>query len=266
MKRSINLSAKAPVRLPLLGLVAAAMAFAIPSTGLAVAGFGEGALPDSAASFDLFTPSSVDPELAARVAVKARDRGLRFTPAGAGPVRTDRTVTVAVRIDDETAQAMAIRPDVALTPGIGSGITRIQSSRFDLGKARGYQSFARPKATTARSGTMRTAAGIAMPESIRNLSMPDLAEFAPSRPDTADEPSRLQPRVELEDQRVAGRSPNTLDAMGSQTLDVGGSFRLSRNLDVTAGVRYSQERERLDPVANSVKDSQAVYVGTQIKF
>ncbi len=57
--------------------------------------------------------------------------------------------------------------------------------------------------------------------------------------------------------------------MSAQTVDVGGSFRLSPNLDVTAGVRLSQERDRLDrldPLTNSVKDSQAVYVGTQIRF
>ena len=54
--------------------------------------------------------------------------------------------------------------------------------------------------------------------------------------------------------------------MGSQTVDVGGSFRLSPNLDVRAGVRLSQERERLDPLTNSVQDSQAVYVGTQLRF
>ena len=92
-----------------------------------------------------------------------------------------------------------------------------------------------------------------------------LAIFLIARPQT--EPARrLQPRIELEDREIAGRSPNTLDAVGQQTVGVGGSFRLSPNLNVMAGVRYSQERERLDPLTNSVKDSQAVYVGTQIKF
>jgi long-subunit fatty acid transport protein len=70
----------------------------------------------------------------------------------------------------------------------------------------------------------------------------------------------------LEDRQIAGRSPNTLDSIAQQTVGVGGSFQLSQNLNVMAGVRYSQERERLDPLTNSVKDSQAVYVGTQIKF
>jgi hypothetical protein len=31
-------------------------------------------------------------------------------------------------------------------------------------------------------------------------------------------------------------------------------------------VRISQERDRLDPLTNSIQDSQAVYVGTQLKF
>ena len=100
----------------------------------------------------------------------------------------------------------------------------------------------------------------------RSLSAPDLAQFKPSAPIAADKPSRLQPRIELEDREIAGRSPNTLDSVAQQTVGLGGSFRLSQNLNVMAGVRYSQERERLDPLTNSVKDSQAVYVGTQIKY
>ncbi|MGB3808316.1 MAG: hypothetical protein WA936_14030 [Erythrobacter sp.] len=265
-----DLLAKAPLRLPALGL-AAAIAIAVPSAGLAVAGFGQGDVPLAGSAFDLFTPASVDPELAARVAAKARDRGLRFTPSGTGmTARSDRTVTVAVRIDDESAQAISIKPSTKSAPGLGTSLAGLDSSRFNLGTARGYQSFARPliapalDAATSRPGRARNT--LTLPDSVRKLSVPDLADFAPSRPRGDDEPGRLQPRVELDDQRIAGRSPNTLDATASQTLDVGGSFRLSPNLDVTAGVRYSQERERLDPVANSVKDSQAVYVGTQIRF
>jgi hypothetical protein len=98
------------------------------------------------------------------------------------------------------------------------------------------------------------------------MALPDLAQFKPSAPKAEDKPSRLQPRIELEDREIAGRSPNTLDAIAQQTVGVGGSFRLSTNLNVMAGVRYSQERERLDPLTNAVKDSQAVYLGTQIKF
>jgi hypothetical protein len=119
------------------------------------------------------------------------------------------------------------------------------------GAARGYKSFART---------------VDLSDNVQKLTLPDLAQFEPSRPKAEDKPSRLQPRIELEDRAIAGRSPNTLDSIGSQTVGLGGSFRLSPNMNVTAGVRYSQERERIDPLTNSVQDSQAVYVGTQIKF
>ncbi len=258
MTRANNTMATKQLKLPLF-VAAAAVAFGLPSAGLAVVGLGSDRA-DNQVAFDLFTPASVDPELAARVEEKARERGIRFTPTGTSAIRSDRTITVAVRVDDETAQAISVRSVVEPAPGKGSGIAGLQASRFNLGTARGYQSFARPQAAAPAPGR------IELPENVRNLSVPDLAEFEPARPTREDKPSRLQPRIELEDETIAGRSPNTLDARASQTVDLGGSFRLSPNLDVTAGVRYSQERDRLDPLTSSVQDSQAVYVGTQIRF
>lgn len=236
-------------QLPMLG-VAGALLLALPSASLAVVGFGQAGSADKAETFDIFTPASVDPELAARVADKARERGVRFTPTASNPVLKGKAVTVAVRVDDETARAVSVRAAIDATPGAGRSIDTLQPSKFNLGTARGYQSFSRP---------------VELPSNVRNLSVPDLAEFAPARPSAEDKPSRLQPRIELEDRAIAGRSPNTLDASES-SVDVGGSFRVSKNLDVTAGVRYSQERDRLAPLTDSVQDSQAVYVGTQIKF
>lgn len=261
-------TAKKQRKLPLpsaaLGL-AAAVTLALPSAGLAVVGLSSSAteMGGGASAFDLFTPASSDPELAARVAEKARERGIRFTPVGASVVDTDRTVTVAVRVDNEIAQAISVRNAVDAAPGTGSGIAGLQASRFNLGTARGYDSFARSQSSITESPVSGRTVSL---EGVRDLSMPDLSEFEPSRPTREDRPSRLQPRIELEGEAIAGRSPNTLDSIGSQTVDVGGSFSLSPNLDVTAGVRYSQERERLDPLTNSVQDSQAVYVGTQIRF
>jgi len=262
-----NKTARKQLKLPLFG-AAAALILALPSAGLAVVSFTTGQEAQDAPAFGLFTPASVDPELAARVADKARARGIRFTPAGSTITRSDRLVTVAVRIDDETAQAISVRAATEGTAGKSSGIAGLQANRFNLGTARGYQSFARAEATNA------VPSALSLPDAVRstetrnlgNLSMPDLSEFEPAQPSRIEEPSRLQPRIELEDEAIAGRSPNTLDARGSQTVDVGGSFRLSPNLDVRAGVRYSQERDRLDQLTNSLQDSQAVYVGTQIRF
>ncbi|TAD81805.1 MAG: hypothetical protein EAY70_04400 [Sphingomonadales bacterium] len=257
MARKADRTAKAQRSLPLRALTAlscGALVLAVPTAGLALAG--EVAPARTASSLEalglgMFTPASVDPALAARVADKARARGIHFTPASAKPVTGERTVTVAVRVDDDTARAISVRKVLDTVPGRGLGLAGIDANRFQLGAARGYQSFARTVDLSAN---------------VRNLSLPDLAQFEPSRPKAEDKPSRLQPRIEFEDREIAGRSPNTLDSTAQQTVGVGGSFRLSPNMNVTAGVRYSQERERLDPLTNSVQDSQAVYVGTQIKF
>jgi hypothetical protein len=253
MARKVDRLAKAQRSLPLF-VLSGALALALPSAGLALAG--QVAPMRTAASLDalglgMFTPASVDPALAARVIGKARERGIHFTPASAPPITGKRTVTVAVRVDDDTARAISVRKALDAVPGRGAGLAGLDASKFQLGSARGYKSFTRTVDLSA---------------SISPVAMPDLAQFKPSVPKSADKPSRLQPRIELEDREIAGRSPNTLDSVGQQTVGLGGSFRLSPNLNVMAGVRYSQERERLDPLTNSVKDSQAVYVGTQIKF
>lgn len=244
---------RAQHQLPLLGL-AGALLLALPTASLAVVGLGTGPRDAAASALDFFTPAAVDPDLAARVAAKAREKGIRFTPATSVPVMGKKTVTVAVRIDRETAKAVNVRSAIEAAPGAGNSIAALQQSKFNLGTARGYQSFARP-----------VEKAIELPANVRNLSMPDLADLAPTRSRAADKPSRLQPRIELEDKAIAGRSLNTLDA-SEASVDVGGSFRLSKNLDVTAGVRLSQERDRIDPLTDSVQDSQAVYVGTQVRF
>jgi hypothetical protein len=253
MARKAGNIAKARHLPPLLAL-SGALALAVPSAGLAVAGQvnpARTAASLEAMGLGVFTPASVDPALAARFAGKVRERGIRFTPASAPPISGKRTVTVAVRVDNDTARAIAVHKPIEAAPGRAVGLAGLDASKFQLGAARGYSSFARTVDLSTR---------------VSPLAAPDLAQFKPSAPQAADKPSRLQPRIELEGRQIAGRSTNTLDASAGQTVDVGGSFRLSRNLNVMAGVRYSQEHERLDPLTNSVKDSQAVYVGTQIKF
>jgi hypothetical protein len=52
----------------------------------------------------------------------------------------------------------------------------------------------------------------------------------------------------------------------SYSMDLGGSYSLTRNLDVTAGLRYRSDRERLAQLKDDRRDSQAVYVGTAFRF
>lgn len=248
-RNKAGIGRNAPVLLAAAGLMLAA-----PTAVLALGGI-NGASELAAGPLATFTPASVDPQLARSVAQRLSTRGklVRFTPAG-NALQQDRTVTVAVRVDGETARAISVRTAIGAAtgePGRGTGLGIAQNS-YNLGIARGYQSFAKPMA--------------ALPAGVDHVEMPDLAAFEPSKGVAKDKPSRLQPRISLEQDAAHGRAPRTLQSLGEQSVDVGGSYRLTRNLDVTAGVRISQDRERLAPLTDSVQDSQAVYVGTQFRF
>ena len=72
-------------------------------------------------------------------------------------------------------------------------------------------------------------------------------------------------RIVLDQKEPTGRAPRTFSDTADR-VDLGGAYRLGRNIDVTAGVRYSQERDRLRPLTDGKKDNQAVYLGTQFRF
>ena len=63
-----------------------------------------------------------------------------------------------------------------------------------------------------------------------------------------------------------GRAPRLVANDENYQLDVGGSYKLGRNVELTGGVRYKIERDRLAPLSDTRRDSQAVYVGTAFKF
>lgn len=190
--------------------------------------------------------------LAAAAPMRSLARGplYPFTPAGT-PNRPDRSVTVAVRVDDQTVRTITVRGNRRVQGAEGgNGSLRIAPTAFNLGVSRGYHSFAQNLLPTP---------------DIRKIDMPDLASIkAPGT--AAPAPSRFSPRIVIDEGSAAGRAPRTFAGDNNDKVDVGGSYRLTRNLDVTAGVRYSQERERLRPLTDGKQDSQAVYVGTQFRF
>ena len=182
----------------------------------------------------------------------AQVRGFRFTPAGT-PSRPDRAVTVAVRVDPQVAREIVVQGRRVALAGKGAAPTPLQlaPSAFKLGVSRGYQSFAQVVAPVAES---------------RGNEMPDLKDF-PTAGSTRTGSSRFAPRITLDERAPVGRAPRTFGGEGEDRVDVGGSLRLTRNLDVTAGVRYSsQDRDRLRPLTDGKQDNQAVYVGTQFRF
>lgn len=198
-----------------------------------------------------FMPAQVDPRLARSISVRALSKGrtFRFTPA-ATPSRMDRSVTVAVRLDGNNSRTLVLRPQLAAADAAPGGALRIAPTGYSLGAARGYKSFAQSSGNKADT---------------RKTDIPDLAAFKPSSPGAGGDPSRFSPVIALDERVQSGRSPRTFE-QSEQTVDVGGSYRLSRNLKVTAGVRYSSERDRLLPLTDGRQDNQAVYVGTQFRF
>ena len=73
-------------------------------------------------------------------------------------------------------------------------------------------------------------------------------------------------RVRVGAERSDGQRPCALAGEESYSLDVGGSYSIARNLSLTGGVRYKIERDRLQPLVDDRRDSQAVYVGTAFRF
>ena len=170
-------TASAARKLPLL-VAAAGLAFGVPSAGLAVVAFGDDTVVSELPSFAMFTPASADPALAKRVAEQARRNGMRFTPAGSA-IKRDRTITVAVRIDPETARAISVRQALDVAPGASNALDSQVVTRYDLGTARGYQSFKRQQPAVSLSG------------SVRDITMPDLAAWLLAEHGVPVDPSNL---------------------------------------------------------------------------
>lgn len=228
----------------------------LPTAGFALGALDNGPRAASPATFAALTPASVDPRLAAFIAERGGNsaRLMRFTPAGVTD-HASRSVTVAVRVDADSVQAVSVRSAIAAALDQVAGDTgvRIAPTRYNLGVAHGYQSFARPTAPAAPAQAMSDA------------SIPDLADFRPT-PGVKEEPSRFAARIDSN----APTKPATASQrmVPDQSVDLEGSYRLTRNLDVTAGVRYSQpDSNRLTTLVEpSKQDSQAVYIGTQFRF
>lgn len=240
-------------------LLAAAGMLAAPVAGTAAVGSLIPAVTTLDGGYVPFTPASIDPSLARKVAATLGLEGLRFTPAPRQP-RSERLVTMAVRVDRATARAITVRRTLA-EAGAGKGdalgvAPLLAPTRYNLGSARGFQTFAAPTAAKA----------LAMPMGIRDIAMADIATYRLADSAAPGKPSRLQPRIAFEENAEPGRAPRTFQGASEPTVDVGGSYRVLKNLNVTAGVRVSQERNRLAPLTDGVADDKAVYVGTQFKF
>jgi hypothetical protein len=189
-----------------------------------------------------FTPAAADPRLAAALARSGLNAtGFRFTPAAA--IGKGRAVTVAVRARSGTAAPVADATTPASVANIG-----IAPVAYNLGVGVGWKRFAlsgdvkRIDTGVAPGGREGASAGISY------------------------NANKWSTRVQVAADRPVGSAPRTLTGGDSMSLDVGGSYRLTRRLDVTAGLRLRSERNRLDRLEDERRDSQAVYVGTAFRF
>lgn len=221
--------------LAVLGLVA--------SPAIAAAAAGKKRSPAISVSFDpatSFTPANADPKLAASLA----GRGLsltdfKFTPAAAKS--RPAQVRVAVRASGTESVALA----EAATPTVSS----LTPTSYKLGVAVGWKRFA--------------VAG-------------DLAKVKDADPAIGGRDSavvgvsyslkKFTGRLAVGADRATGDPVPALRKGDKYSLDVGGSYDLSRRVALTGGVRYNVEKERLSALNDERRDSQAVYVGTAIKF
>jgi hypothetical protein len=207
----------------------------------------------NAGQIDSLDPQTTPENFSEAIALRSlgKTQPFPFTPAGT-PNQPDRAVTVAVRYDPEAAQAIIVHGRSPIAPASqDGGALRIASNTYSLGVSRGYQNFAQNLVQPAPNRPM--------------AELPDLKKFSLSPGAAKTDESRFSPRISLDEKRPSGRAPRTFAGDGSE-VDVGGAYRVTDNLNVTAGVRYSQDRERLVPLTDGKQDSQAVYVGTQFHF
>lgn len=188
-----------------------------------------------------FTPAAGDPRLAALFARAGLASGFRFTPA---ETRADsRAVTVAVRARNNNVTD----PGRVAVADAGSATIGLAPIAYSLGASVGWRRL-------ALSGDVARVdlAGVPGGREAADLA---LSYTAP----------RWSGRVKAQADRPIADTPRAIADMPSYSVDLGGSYSLTRNLDVTAGVRYRTDRERLARM-DERRDSQGVYVGTAFRF
>lgn len=233
--------------------------FALAGTAIAVAGFvlspAIGAATDmvrargdagvslgALGSISSFTPTIRDPRLAAayaKIAATAGRQGFRFTPTS-GSTSGERSITIMVRA---SSRGLPSRGDESID---------IKPVAFSLNGAHNWRKFALPESVGRKS---LDPVPVETMVDAKNFSLEDGKK------------DRFSTKVLLESRREPGATVRNPSADKDYSLDLASSYSLTRNLNVTAGVRYNNNvAGRLSPMTDDRQDSQAVYLGTIFKF
>ena len=193
--------------------------------------------------FSSFTPGSADPRLAAAFGSRAPSAAdFHFTPAAA----KGRPSQVRVAIRARAVTPTALR-DSDSTGAVG--LVALAPASYNLGVAVGWRRF-------AVSGDVAKVASASSPLGGRESAAVGISYNL----------KRFTGRLAVGADRASGNVLPALVRNDNVAVDVGGAFALSRRIDLTGGVRYKIERDRLSSLADQRRDSQAVYVGTAFKF
>jgi len=195
-------------------------------------------------SISSFTPTTKDPRLAAayaRIAASAGRQNFRFTPTS-GSLSGQRSVTVMVRAGDNDRVTISRTLDPV----------NIAPVAFSLNNAHNWRKFALPEAVGHKE-----------------LDPVSIEQIAGAKNFSLDQGSknRFSTKVMIESRRDPAAVVKSANADKDYSLDLASSYSLTRNLNVTAGLRYNNSViGRLTPMTDDRQDSQAVYLGTVFKF
>lgn len=194
-------------------------------------------------SLSSFTPANADPKLAAALAGKSLSlTDFKFTPAPAKGRPSQVRVAIRARVNApaQAAIAQASAPTAA--------VNALAPSSYNLGVAVGWRRFAvsgdvakTKEADPAIGGRESAVVGVSY----------SLSKFTGRVAVGADRQDKGLPALRRGD---------------TYSLDVGGSYSLSKRVALTGGVRYNIEKDRLSALQDDRRDSQAVYIGTAFKF
>jgi hypothetical protein len=227
--------------------VAAAGLVLSPAIAASASGQNQKRAPTVAVSFDSsFTPANADPRLAAALG----DRSLslsdfKFTPSAA----KSRPSQLRVAIRARAGSPAAIRRGDASAVTSASAVSALTPASYNLGVALGWRRF-------AVSGDV---AKVSSPD-------PAVGRRESAIVGVSYSLNRFTGRVAVAADRADSRPIPALHKGDNVSLDVGGSYSLSRRIALTGGVRYEVDRDRMSALKDERRDSQAVYVGTAFKF
>lgn len=195
-------------------------------------------------SLSSFTPANADPKLAAALAGKSLSlTDFKFTPAPAKGRPSQVRVAIRARVNAPT------QAEVAQASAPAATVTALAPSSYNLGVAVGWRRFA-VSGDVAKSKEADSAVG-GRESAVVGVSY-SLSKFTG--------------RVAVGADRPDTKALPALRRGDTYSLDVGGSYSLSKRVALTGGVRYNVEKDRLSALQDDRRDSQAVYIGTAFKF